>query len=55
MEIGNTDAEGRLTLADVMTWTLDRFKPKTMIELSTLTGAVVISLGHSAAGLWTND
>ena len=55
VEIGNTDAEGRLTLADVMTWTLDRFKPKTMIELSTLTGAVVISLGHSAAGLWTNN
>jgi leucyl aminopeptidase len=38
-----------------MTWTLDKYNPTTLIELSTLTGAVIISLGHSAAGLWTNN
>jgi leucyl aminopeptidase len=54
VEIGNTDAEGRLTLADVMHWTQEVFKPKTLIELSTLTGAVVVALG-STAGLWSNN
>ena len=46
VEIGNTDAEGRLILADAMTWTQQNYKPKTMIELSTLTGACMVALGN---------
>ncbi|KAL4505457.1 hypothetical protein ABPG72_002519 [Tetrahymena utriculariae] len=55
VEIGNTDAEGRLVLADCMSWTQQKHKPKTMIELSTLTGACVVALGEEQAGLFTND
>lgn len=54
-EIGNTDAEGRLVLGDTMTFTQRRYKPKYMVDLATLTGAIVVSLGESTAGLFTND
>ncbi|EGR31353.1 hypothetical protein IMG5_111970 [Ichthyophthirius multifiliis] len=54
VEIGNTDAEGRLVLADCMSWTQQKYKPKTMIELSTLTGACVVALGEEMAGLFSN-
>jgi leucyl aminopeptidase len=55
VEVINTDAEGRLVLCDAMTWTQRTFKPKVMIDLATLTGAMVISLGHEYAGFFTND
>lgn len=55
IEILNTDAEGRLVLADAMWYTQDRYKPKFMIDLATLTGAIITSLGHEHAGLFSND
>jgi leucyl aminopeptidase len=55
IEVLNTDAEGRLVLADVCWYTQDRFKPKAMIDLATLTGAVVVALGHEYAGLFANN
>jgi leucyl aminopeptidase len=55
VEVINTDAEGRLVLCDAMTWTQRTFKPKVMIDLATLTGAMVITLGHEYAGVFTND
>ena len=55
IEVINTDAEGRLVLADVMTYAQRTFRPKTMIDLATLTGAMVISLGHEYAGVFSND
>jgi leucyl aminopeptidase len=55
VEVINTDAEGRLVLCDAMTWTQKAFKPKVMIDLATLTGAMVITLGHEYAGLFSND
>ncbi len=55
VEVINTDAEGRLVLCDAMTWAQRTFKPKTMIDLATLTGAIVITLGHEYAGLFSND
>ena len=55
VEVINTDAEGRLVLGDAMTWTQKNFKPKVMIDLATLTGAMVISLGHEYAGIFSND
>jgi len=55
VEILNTDAEGRLVLADVCWYTQDRFKPKAMIDLATLTGAVIVALGHEYAGLLSNN
>lgn len=55
IEILNTDAEGRLVLADAMWYTQDRFKPKFMIDLATLTGAIITSLGHEHAGIFTDD
>jgi leucyl aminopeptidase len=54
-EVINTDAEGRLVLCDVMTWTQKTAKPKVMIDLATLTGAMVISLGHEYGGMFAND
>jgi leucyl aminopeptidase len=51
----NTDAEGRLVLCDALWYTQDRFKPKFMIDLATLTGAIMISLGQEYAGLFSND
>jgi leucyl aminopeptidase len=55
VEVINTDAEGRLVLCDAMTWTQKHFKPKVMIDLATLTGAMVITLGHEYAGMFAND
>ena len=55
IEVLNTDAEGRLVLADAMWYTKDRFKPKLMVDLATLTGAIIIALGNEMAGLFSND
>ncbi len=55
IEVLNTDAEGRLVLADVLWYCKDRFKPKAMIDLATLTGAVIVALGHENAGLFANN
>ncbi len=55
IEIINTDAEGRLVLADALWYTNKRFKPKFMIDLATLTGAVIVALGNEHAGLFSND
>ena len=55
IEILNTDAEGRLVLADAITFTEKKFKPKFMIDLATLTGAIIVSLGSEYAGLFSND
>lgn len=55
IEVINTDAEGRLVLCDVLTWTQRTFKPASIVDLATLTGAMVVSLGHEHAGLFSND
>jgi leucyl aminopeptidase len=55
IEVLNTDAEGRLVLADALWYCQDRFKPALMIDLATLTGAVMVALGHEYAGLFAND
>jgi leucyl aminopeptidase len=55
IEVINTDAEGRLVLADALWYCQDRFKPKFMIDLATLTGAIIIALGNDYAGLFSND
>lgn len=55
VEIGNTDAEGRLVLCDTLTYIQDNFKLDTIIDLATLTGHVKIALGNETAGLFSND
>ena len=55
IEVINTDAEGRLVLADAMTWVQREAKPAVMIDLATLTGAMVIALGHEYGGMFAND
>jgi leucyl aminopeptidase len=55
VEILNTDAEGRLVLGDAVWWTQEKYKPAALIDLATLTGAIIISLGHEFAGLFAND
>ncbi|MDA9598896.1 leucyl aminopeptidase [Candidatus Pelagibacter sp.] len=55
VEVLNTDAEGRLVLADALTYTEKKFKPKFIIDLATLTGAIIVSLGSEYAGLFSND
>jgi leucyl aminopeptidase len=55
IEIINTDAEGRLVLADVLYYVNKRFKPKFMVNLATLTGAIIVALGQQYAGLFSND
>ena len=55
IEILNTDAEGRLVLADALTYTEKKFKPRFMVDLATLTGAIIVSLGSEYAGLFSND
>ena len=55
IEVLNTDAEGRLVLADALTFTERKFKPKFMVDLATLTGAIIVSLGSEYAGLFSND
>ena len=55
VEILNTDAEGRLVLADALTYTEEKFNPKFIVDLATLTGAIIVSLGSEYAGLFSND
>ncbi|MEQ9315951.1 MAG: leucyl aminopeptidase [Henriciella sp.] len=55
IEVQNTDAEGRLVLCDVLWYAQEKFKPEAIVDLATLTGAIVIGLGHHHAGLFTND
>ncbi len=55
VEIINTDAEGRLVLGDVVWYAARRFKPKFMIDLATLTGAIIVALGHEYAGMFSNN
>lgn len=55
IEVLNTDAEGRLVLADAMTYCQQRFQPSVMIDLATLTGAIIVALGQHHAGLFSND
>src|SRR5712664_4204440 len=55
IEIINTDAEGRLVLADVLWYVTTKFKPKFMVDLATLTGAIVVALGTEHAGLFSNN
>ena len=55
IEIINTDAEGRLVLADAVWYCQDRFKPKFMVDLATLTGAIIIALGNDLAGCYSNN
>lgn len=55
VEVLNTDAEGRLVLCDAVTWAQKAYSPKVIVDLATLTGAMVISLGHEYAGIFAND
>ncbi|MEM9669319.1 MAG: leucyl aminopeptidase [Pseudomonadota bacterium] len=55
IEVQNTDAEGRLVLADVLWYAQEYEKPKCMVDLATLTGAIIISLGHHHAGMFSSD
>ncbi len=55
IEVINTDAEGRLVLCDVLTWVQRTYAPGTIIDLATLTGAIIVSLGHEYAGMFAND
>ncbi|WP_170002284.1 leucyl aminopeptidase [Pseudopontixanthobacter vadosimaris] len=55
IEIVNTDAEGRLVLCDALHWTQQTFKPKRIVDLATLTGAMIISLGSEHGGVFSND
>ncbi len=55
IEVINTDAEGRLILCDAMWYAQEKFQPQAMVELSTLTGAIIVSLGHERAGLFSNN
>ncbi len=55
VEIINTDAEGRMVLADLLWYCQDKFNPRFMIDLATLTGAIIVALGHEYAGLFSND
>ena len=55
IEVINTDAEGRLVLADVLWYCQEKFDPAFMVDLATLTGAIIVSLGHEHAGLFSNN
>ena len=55
IEVLNTDAEGRLVLCDALWYTQENYKPKLIVDLATLTGAIIISLGNEQAGLFSND
>jgi len=55
VEVLNTDAEGRLVLADCLWYTQDKYKPQFMINLATLTGAIMVSLGETTGGLFSNN
>ncbi len=55
VEVINTDAEGRLVLCDAITWTQKEFAPTAIVDLATLTGAMIVSLGHEQGGMFSND
>jgi leucyl aminopeptidase len=55
IEVLNTDAEGRLVLADVLWYAQEKFDPKFMVDLATLTGAMIVALGHEHGGMFSND
>jgi leucyl aminopeptidase len=55
IEVINTDAEGRLVLCDAMTWAQRQYKPEVMVDLATLTGAMIVSLGFEYGGMFSND
>ncbi len=55
IEVINTDAEGRLVLCDAITWTQKEYAPAAIVDLATLTGAIILSLGHENAGIFSND
>lgn len=55
VEVINTDAEGRLVLSDALTWAQREFKPAAIVDLATLTGAMIVALGHEHAGLFSNN
>ncbi len=55
IEVLNTDAEGRLVLCDALTWVQKTYGVKTVVDLATLTGAMIISLGHEHGGIFSND
>ena len=55
IEVINTDAEGRLVLCDAITWTQKNLRPGTIVDLATLTGAMIVALGHEHGGLFSND
>merc|ERR1712034_58651 len=55
IEVLNTDAEGRLVLADALHWTQEEFQPARIIDFATLTGAMIIALGNEFAGVFSND
>ena len=55
VEVINTDAEGRLVLCDIMWYAQEKFAPRAMVDLATLTGAIIIGLGHENAGVFSND
>tara|TARA_B100000459_G_scaffold138158_1_gene95709 strand:- start:163 stop:666 length:504 start_codon:yes stop_codon:yes gene_type:complete len=55
IEVINTDAEGRLVLSDLLWYTQERFKPAGIIDLATLTGAIIVALGYENAGVFSND
>lgn len=55
IEVINTDAEGRLVLCDAMTWAQRQYKPEVLVDLATLTGAMIVSLGYEYAGMFSND
>jgi leucyl aminopeptidase len=55
IEVINTDAEGRLVLCDAMTWVQRKYAPKVMVDLATLTGAMIVALGHEYGGMFSND
>ena len=55
IEVINTDAEGRLVLCDALHWAQEQYSPKTIVDFATLTGAIIVSLGHEHGGLFAND
>ena len=55
VEVTNTDAEGRLVLGDALAYACSKLKPTQLVDLATLTGGVVVGLGHFCAGMWCND
>ena len=55
VEVTNTDAEGRLVLADALSYACSKYKPRAIVDMATLTGGVVVALGGFCAGVWCND